>query len=303
MFRRNFAEDPVSRFIREYYHVDPSALASGDYDLVRCRSCTLLYQDCIGDDALLSELYGIWIETDEHPETNQRYREAISAIPESRDGHEVMVASQCLGVSLNEMMTLDYGMGWALWARSARALGCRSHGTELAPARVEFARQHGVTVLSDDEIGRPTFHFINTEQVFEHVAEPGKLARRLADALLPGGILKISVPSGEQADKIIAALNAGRSMDRSLAMPVQPLEHVNCFTVRSLEVLAEMAGLAAYWPRLDQRYAFIRHPSALPRNAKRLVREMIRPVYQFHNSRNLYRWFRKPAANDSGRSA
>ena len=302
-FRRGFNEEPVRGFIRDYYRVDPAMLEDGDYELVRCRSCTLLYQKWVGDYALLSELYGVWIETDRPPEADPRYREAISQIARSRDGHEIMAASTCVGVPPHEMVTLDYGMGWALWARSALGLGCRSYGTELSAARVDFARQHGVKVLPDDEIQGHRFHFINTEQVFEHVSDPGALAQRLANALAPGGILKISVPSAERADKIIAALKAGRLMDRDLVMPVQPLEHINSFTIRSVDVLAETVGLAVFWPSLLKRYAFVGRLSNLPRSAKSLVREMIRPVYQFHNRRNLYRWLRKPAAEESGRSA
>lgn len=296
VFRKGFDEPPVSRFIRDYYRVDPSELAGGDYVLVRCERCTLLYQGMVGDDRLLEQVYGVWIKTDS--EADPQYRDAISAIPQSRDGHEIMAASKCLGVPLTGLTTLDYGMGWALWARCAQALGCRSYGTELSPVRAEFARNHGVTVLSDEEIAPSTFHFINTEQVFEHVTQPGDLARRLGRALVPGGILKVSVPSGDRADRIVEALDAGADFELELVMPVQPLEHVNCFTSRSIQLLAAAAGLEVYRPPLAGRYTFLRHASAVPftRPAK-LVKELVRPIYQFHNRRNLYRWLRKPALN------
>lgn len=297
LYCRNFAEEPIRGFIESYYHADPRLLAAGDYELVRCRACTLLFQRWVGDDALLAELYGVWLESDVPPEADYHYREAISAVAQSRDGHEIMAAAAHMKLSPADMTTLDFGMGWALWARIAQALGCRSYGNELSPARIEFARKHGITTVTDEEIGEARFHFINTEQVFEHVAKPGELARRLAAALKPGGILKISVPSGEGADRIVAALNAGAALSNEELMPVQPLEHVNCFTGRSIESLAGANGLRVVRPRLAHRYAFLRSAAAIPLSRPRqLAKELIRPVYQYHNKRNLYCWLQKVGA-------
>lgn len=295
LFRRNFNQDMVADYIRNHYKVDPVALAGADYQLVRCGACTLLYQRWVGDDALLEELYGVWIESDAHPESDPQYREAISAPAQSRDGHEIMAASASLGEPIDRMTTLDYGMGWALWARNAKRLGCRSYGNELSPTRIAFARREGIPVLSDEEIGTQRFHFINTEQVFEHVVQPGRLARLLADALLPGGILKISVPSGERWKMAVQEMQRGGDFEARELVPFQPLEHVNSFTRRSVELLGASVGLRIYRPRIDHRYAFLRHASAVPLSKpKQLAKELVRPIYQYHNRWNLYRWLRKP---------
>jgi SAM-dependent methyltransferase len=291
-----FAQPPIRGFIENYYKIDPALLGDASYELVRCRDCTLLYQRWIGDDALLAELYGVWIEKDFDPAGDPQYRKAVSSPRASRDGHEIMAAAAHLGLRAEEMTTLDYGMGWAMWARIAKDLGCRSFGNDLSPSRMAFAEEHGVATLSDEALAGQRFHFINTEQVFEHVARPLELARRLVDALLPGGILKISVPAGEGADKVVEQLVAGGDPSAEALVPIQPLEHVNCFTHRSLDALARATGARIVEPRLTHRYAFVRARGGLQLgDPKGAVKELVRPFYQFNNRTNLYRWLQKPA--------
>jgi len=129
--------------------------------------------------------------------------------------------------------------------------------------------------------------------LLEHVADPWETCLGLSRALVPGGILKISVPDGRAAERIISRLKSAPSeVTDAEWMPIQPLEHVNCFTSRSIDQLARRAGLAVVFPTVMQRYVFLTKASAIPRRPKQLVKEMIRPFYTFRNSTNLYRWLR-----------
>lgn len=298
VYSSSFADGSISTFVREYYGADPKWLAQAPYELARCRRCGLVFQHYMGGPELLSDLYTHWVEEPEDPEADiATYREEIRNIALSRDAHELMSAASFLRLPLTSLKTLDYGMGWALWARIAARLGCDSYGSDLAAPRMEFARRHGVKTIEDDGIGRLKFHFVNTEQVFEHVPEPLLLLKKLADALEPGGIVKISVPSGEQADRVIAALNDGSYRgDYRTIIPVQPLEHVNCFTRRSVEVMAAEAGMEIVRPGWYHGYAFLRHRGTLrPGRPKKVLKELIRPWYQYRNPSNIYVWLRKPA--------
>jgi hypothetical protein len=251
----------------------------------------------VGDEVLLSELYGSWINDHYWPEQDPEHQDLVANYLESRDAHEIVAAADFLGVARDQMVTLDYGMGWALWAKIAAKLGCDSHGSDLSSVRMEYARGHGVKTIDADQIGGPQFHFINLEQVMEHLARPREVAERLAAALLPNGILKISVPSGERVDAIVQKLLRGRSSGtRDDLMPVQPLEHVNTYTTKSLKRLAEALSLRLVQPSLLQRYAFLRTPGAVrPKHFRRAARELLRPLVQFRNPRNLYVWLQKPA--------
>lgn len=293
LFRTPFDKGGIGTFVRTYYGIDPDILAAGEYRLDQCQACGLTFQGLIGDDRLLEALYTDWVEEPGDPETEiDTYRADINNIRLSRDAHEVMAASSFLGVPLKQLTTLDYGMGWALWARIAAALGCRSYGSDLSKPRMAFAQSHGVNAVTDAQIADQRFHFINTEQVFEHVPEPLELLRRLKRSLLPGGVVKISIPSGANADQLVTMLKDGRyEGDYPTIIPVQPLEHVNSFTSQSLAAMADAAEMRIVRPSLRHGYAFLRHRGTLSLSQpKRVAKEMVRPWHQYHNPRNLFAW-------------
>ncbi|HEX6376433.1 MAG TPA: methyltransferase domain-containing protein [Allosphingosinicella sp.] len=294
-----FGEGGVGTFVRDYYHIDPAVLRNAPYELRRCPRCDLVYQHHVGDAELLAELYTHWVEEPDDPERNiDTYRAEIEAIPESRDAHELMAASSYLGLPLERMKTLDYGMGWALWARIAKHLGCESYGSDLAEPRMDYAAAHGVRTVTDAQLAEHRFDFINTEQVFEHVAQPLDLLERLAAALAPGGVVKISVPNGRGIDAIVAALRSGAYRgDRDSIMPVQPLEHLNCFRGSTLRAMADRVGLESIRPGPWHGYAFLRRRGTLsPTRPKKVLKELVRPWYQYRSPSNLYVWLRKPVA-------
>ena len=130
------------------------------------------------------------------------------------------------------------------------------------------------------------FHFINTEQVFEHLVDPAGTVKALANALRPDGLLKISVPNAADLDRRLARghWDAVKHTEDSLNI-VHPLEHLNAFTVRALEVMAADAGLRRVKVRLREQYAAAtnwRPPREFVRNlAKPLVRNFGSRTYLF----------------------
>lgn len=74
--------------------------------------CSLVYQKWIGDEELLTTLYGSWIEDHCRPEHDPQYQNLLANAMQSRDAHEILVAASFIGRSPRHMVTLDYGMGW-----------------------------------------------------------------------------------------------------------------------------------------------------------------------------------------------
>lgn len=287
-----FAEQPIAAFLVDYFNIDPAILAGARYRVARCEACSTMFQSEVGNDALLTQLYSDWVFQIAHPEDDAMYDHDVHHPRLSRDGHEVMVAAAFLGKPLAALHTLDYGMGWACWSRIAQMLGCQSFGYDIADARMAFAERHGVRT---DIAGR-TFDFINTEQVLEHLTDPAGAVERLAAMLNPGGVLKISVPSQGSVAQTLDRLASGQpSVRHDEIMPLLPLEHVNSFSVAGLGRIGARFGLRPVRPNYRQRFAFLGHPGALdPRKPARVVKELVRPWYQWRNPTNLYVWLRKP---------
>jgi 2-polyprenyl-3-methyl-5-hydroxy-6-metoxy-1,4-benzoquinol methylase len=302
-YRCGFAQPPIGEFIANYFKIDPAALAAGEYRIDQCRRCGLAYQAEVGSPELLDDLYSHWVEDFEDPERDfPVYGEDVRHPRLSRDGHEIMAAASYLRRPLSDLVTLDYGMGFALWARIAAQLGCRSYGSDLAQARMAFARRYGVETVTDAEIAPQSFDFINTEQVFEHVPDPHGLMQRLAAALKPGGVIKVSVPRQRDMDELVALLpRQGAQIAFEKIMPILPLEHVNCFTPTAVTVLGERSGLELVKPGLRHSYAFLGTAGAIdPRKPKKAVKELVRPWYQWRSPSNLYQWLRKPKTPAAG---
>lgn len=296
LFRSAFSDPPIAKFVSSYYKIDPDILAAAPYQLDQCAQCGLVFQKYVGGPELLSDLYTHWVVEPTDPELEiDTYREDIRAIRLSRDAHEIMAASAYLGVPLNELRTLDYGMGWALWARIAAELGCQSYGSDLSRPRMAFAARHGVSTLEDEELGSSRFHFINTEQVFEHVPHPKRLLERLIHALRPGGVVKISVPSADTAAAVVQSLSDGTYRgDYPSIIPVQPLEHINSYRRETIVRMAKAHRLAVVRPPYGARFAFLRHRGTLSfSKPKKAAKELVRPWYQFRNPSNIYMWLQK----------
>src|SRR5262249_52675458 len=141
---------------------------------------------------------------------------------------------------------LDYGMGWGSWLQMAQAFGCVAVGAELSATRAG-APAPGIEVVGADDLPEGRFHFVNTEQVFEHLIRPTETADRLVAALRPGGLLRISVPNGRPVRALLAQPDwtAPKRSARSLNA-VAPLEHVNCFTHEVLARLATTVGVRPF---------------------------------------------------------
>lgn len=296
----DFADEPIASELRRLYDRDPERLRGWNFHLEQCTSCECVFQKWKGDEAFLDELYTFWLEGHiaDDPDAFVPWRKILAAPRRSRDGHEIMMAASCLGRKVETLKTLDYGMGFGIWARVALALGTDSHGFDLSPTCVAYARSKGVKIASQEDLDRGGngFDYINTEMVFEHIDNPGDEAKRLAANLRPGGLLKITVPSGvDVIDRVRRGTwHAGKYSKDSLTA-VQPLEHLNAYTRKTMDELGRLAGLKRIAIPYRHRFAFLRQSGAVPAAPKALGISLLRPWYRFHNRQNLHYWYRKPA--------
>jgi hypothetical protein len=117
---------------------------------------------------------------------------------------------------------------------------------------------------------------VNTEQVFEHLLEPGDMLRSLAGALRPGGLVKISVPDcAKSIRKLLGSRDFG-ALSAGDIMPIAPFEHVNAFTCASLSALGRKAGLLPLRPSLRKLY----NASSGWMQPKSALRSLMRPAYR-----------------------
>jgi 2-polyprenyl-3-methyl-5-hydroxy-6-metoxy-1,4-benzoquinol methylase len=148
---------------------------------------------------------------------------------------------------------LDFGAGWGLLLRAARARGWECAGIELADRERASLQENGFEVFARlEDVPDESFDAVGSTQVLEHVADFHTIVGNQAAKLRPGGLLYIDVP------------NAGVWARRQAGLFANPLEHVNYFTHHFLSRrLLDSRRFELVWPRL----------AAPPKQAWRALRQ------------------------------
>jgi hypothetical protein len=242
----------------------------------------------VPDDKLVREIYDEWIP----PSEKDRLRRERDLDDYCYLAEQIQFLVRDLALQPHDIRVLDFGMGWAEWASMARAFGCQVAGAELSSHRARHAQSLGIEVVDWDEIAKRKFHFINAEQVFEHLVEPLPVLKHLAAALAENGMLRIAVPDSRPALRTLARSGTFAELAESHIVPVAPLEHVNCFEYRSLAALGGYAGLQVARPRLGQLY----NSSSGWLSPKTAVRLTLRPLYRHVFPKSTIQYFHRKLA-------
>ena len=252
-----YVASSAEAFLQKYYALDERfgqgyfarRFTGIDYEVRSCDSCGLVFQAWRPGPVLSAEVYGKWIRTQPDADRtmpNVSLREYVHATAEAQKIAHLLFGEREL---LSEMRALDFGMGRGVFALALKACGFRTFGHDVGAQRHEAGGRMGIEMLApgaatQDTFAGHTFDFVNTEQVFEHLPNPGEILELLVKALRPGGLLKISVPRSR-------ALAAGRfDLDfdapkyaANAITPVQPLEHLQYYPPLSIDTLARRFGL------------------------------------------------------------
>lgn len=251
--------------------------------LNECRDCGVIYQKEIPNNFLMNKIYEEWIGTPK--DLNQTILDFYSA-----KAREIMMLIAYFNPIKNQLKFFDFGMGWGKWCLMAKAFGCDSYGTELSETRVTYTKAQGIKVISWDDIPNYCFDFINTEQVFEHIPEPLKTLQYLKKALKPNGLIKISVPDGNNIKRKLRRLDwmAPKGSKNSLN-PVSPLEHINCFNRSSIINMMDIAGFEMIKIPLITQYIYTTNWKPM----KPALINILRPLYRNVFGRDTYLFFRQ----------
>ena len=270
-----FLDPTVWTFLDTYYEgrIPAEALEGAQYEISRCTRCGFLWQRWVLDDQWLGVLYEQWIT----PESSHASRRSASSDLYAGYARDMLLLSKLIGKKPADIAVLDFGMGWGTWSLMAKAFGYQSFGHEISPERITFAREQGIAVLKTLENIPNRFDVIVSEQCFEHIPRPREALGKLAGLLLPGGILRISVPDARRSVGNLSNPNWTAAKDA-----FHPLEHVNAFTHQTLLQFGRGAGLTPIgWPLFPM----------VATNPVMLLRSCVAPLW--HRFRSTHVLFRK----------
>lgn len=269
-----YSVGPIYDYVKAYYSnkglFEEEYLAEANYVVTECLGCGLVYQKWVPDPIFLERLYGTWIDP---IAAAKRNKIALGSNAKQYVQEQLLLRSWANGKKLR---VLDFGMGHGRWCEMAVAFGHDCCGHEFESERVRQSSDRGqIECIDFLEIGNRQFDFINSEQVFEHLAEPVRVLEHLVKALPIGGLIRIGVPSGRKIKR-----NLQRGLDFSKRSkyslnPIEPLQHLNCFTPTTLTKLGERVGLKQHLFPISQVIAS-KVDWSMPTT---YMRNLIHPIY------------------------
>ena len=220
-----YTDTHVRSFLQTYYKnaIKQSYIQDMHYVIHQCNACGSCYQKEILNSASMELLYGEWISP---KNSKKKVVNTQRQIDLARHIGRILL----LFPQPNTAHLLDYGMGWGDWCHMAQSFGFSACGIELDQERIDFARSRGIKAYLPDDLPEGPYDFIYLEQVLEHLPEPYEVIQKLVGLLSNNGYIHIGVPNGASVEK------AARRNPLSLLKkgPAQPLEHINCFSHKSL---------------------------------------------------------------------
>ena len=236
----SYGDSRLRSFIERFYQgrAPLDQLAGHYYRVLQCDRCGFIYQDPILDRAGMESLYEDWVD---QAQSLQKKQQKQGRLARQYRG-QLLTISRLLRRAPERIEILEFGMGWGYWSMQAKTLGFRVSGLELSQRRRAHAVSLGVDTI-DRLPAAAAYDCIYANQVFEHLPDPLSSLRELAENLAPGGVIHLRVPDGRG----IAGTLAQQGWLPALE-PIHPLEHVNCFTRKTLIRLGESCGLAIVNP-------------------------------------------------------
>lgn len=273
LYQSAYDKPPIKTYLEAFYAsrggVEFEYLKGADYILCKCNECNLVYQKDIPNDELMERLYEHWI----NPElAYERHLKKDKLEHFAFYAREIMQVIAFFNRQPSSLKFFDFGMGWGKWALMAKAFGCDSYGTELSQQRITYALANGIKVITWEQIPQNQFDFINTEQVFEHIPEPLETLRHLKKGLKAGGVVKISVPTDRNMDRKLKVMDWTIDKgSKGFLNAIAPLEHINCYTPKTLIKMANVAGLEEVVIPMKTQYQYSLNWYGLKNIAKNLI--------------------------------
>lgn len=243
VYQLPFHNQSLKKFLADFYanRINPGLFETYHYQIKKCAACGFLFQANVLNQEGQSALYSEWVDN----EKSLRKRQQGKAKLFRQYAGQIETVAQFFEEPPHQLKILEYGMGWGYWSRMANAFGYQVRGLEVSPERVEHARSLGVNTIQSMPEGGSNFDFIYANQVFEHLDYPLQALCELRDQLKPGGIIYLRVPDGRKVEAQLRSHGWSENLNA-----IHPLEHVNCFTRKTLKTLAKNAGLKPVQPPL-----------------------------------------------------
>ncbi len=235
IFNLKFNDKKILNFFNKEYDKKISnflnkKIGRENFILKKCNDCEFIWQENIPKEKFLKQIYDHVID----PKESFKKSKSITAIQKKNFDSEItFIKNFCKKKNLN---ILDFGAGWGSWLLVIKNKYSNIFAIELSSSRKKFLKRKKIKLINLDKTNayKNFFHVVRLEQVLEHVVNLDKIILDLKKLVKRGGIISIGVPDGKREIKYkMIDIRKG---------PVQPLEHLNCFSNKSLKLFFKKNG-------------------------------------------------------------
>lgn len=208
-------------------------LTEGDFKIVKCSKCSLVYLLNIPDESeIYEDYYKIEFSKDDYAK-DSRYPH-LAEIYAINDQRLYYLKKLKIKGSL-----LDIGCGSGLFLKTAGDYGFNAEGIDVSQTALTFAKESFKLKVSDEKIedliaNNKKYDFVTLWHVLEHFTNPKEELTKIKNLLNPGGILLIEVPNLNSL-KFKFSKNKWKGGNH-------PLYHRTFFTSDSLKKTLKLAG-------------------------------------------------------------
>ena len=202
--------------------------------ICQCKNCHSKFHKLIPCDLTLKYIYTTLIKKDISLKKNKFhepfiYKKSINLLKRLKSLLKINRDTK--------IYHLDFGCGWGTILKASRDLNLNPIGIEPTKYQRKNMERENIKVYSSIQTlikkGIPkNFKIITSNQVLEHVKNPNLILSELRKISSEGSILYLSVPAF--IDKEVLSFE-----DVFNTGALQPFEHLNCFSKRSIEILSK----------------------------------------------------------------
>ena len=204
--------------------------------LVKCKSCDLIYHKKIPKKETLNLIYSNLIS---NRKSFKKY-EKSKKIRISKAKKLLQRLKRTLRI-FQKINYLDFGFGWGAFLIAGKELNLNTFGIETNDLQLKSIKSKKIKIFNNignlikNESINFKFSLITLNQVLEHLVDPLTILSDLRKISHKNSLLYISVPEYISKHSI-------QKKDVFIKGALQPFEHLNCFSRRSINYLAKNSG-------------------------------------------------------------
>tara|TARA_Y100000589_G_scaffold50379_1_gene41971 strand:+ start:6523 stop:7452 length:930 start_codon:yes stop_codon:yes gene_type:complete len=224
---KNIYKESNSRFVDPF--INKKVL------LYKCNKCKFIFHKYIPDNKTLNFIYTKLINRSYSLEKYNKNK-----FSNSQKANKLLYRlKSAIKISpFKKINYLDFGFGWGCMLYKAADIGLVPYGIEYNKLQKEMISKHNIKAytsidkLRDKENDNVRFSIITINQVLEHLKDPKEALEEIRKISAKTSILYIAVP------KYMNDKNLSKS-DILKKGSLQPFEHLNCFSRKSIKMLAQ----------------------------------------------------------------